>query len=389
MPKKLIFSVVQILLIVISSLVGIFLISIPYEASLIKFSIPSPSQFSYSFSNGTLIIYTNTTIVNNGIYDLNDLSLFVAAYTLSGFQIASFYEGPPYMHINIKANSYYVLPIKIPINILAIVNTNLLSELMNEKNLQLYVSVSGRYAFNLLSFNIATKQIIPFQPPIQNISIDTSKLLNPSFWVVNNSGIFIPIGVNYEGTIQLNNIMVKGTLTNSSGFTLISFSSNAVNLRPGYSEFLLKVNASKSAFIELFTRNQTLKINFQIISNYINFSKEITYNWIVPVSLSVENIILSPIINNKTSLYVSFVLKNNINSNIVIKGKLVVYNNSTNSFLNQTSINLSLNPQSLSNYVLGIVLNNVNHGNIITFELFLTYPINIEYPLLIESFILP
>ncbi len=103
MNKKIIAFSVQIFIILLSVLVAVFLISVPYEASLIKVVIPtSPSQFSYMIKNGTLYIQTNSLIINNGFYDLNDLSLFISVYTLSNFQIAYLYLGFPYQHIVIS-----------------------------------------------------------------------------------------------------------------------------------------------------------------------------------------------------------------------------------------------------------------------------------------------
>jgi hypothetical protein len=390
MNKKIIAFSVQIFIILLSVLVAVFLISVPYEASLIKVVIPtSPSQFSYMIKNGTLYIQTNSLIINNGFYDLNDLSLFISVYTLSNFQIAYLYLGFPYQNIVIKHGSSYVLPINIPVNIASIINTNLMNELIKEEQIKLQIITSGRYAFNVFPFKLELNQIIPFQIPIENITVDTSKLMNPSSWIVNETGIFVPLSVNYIGTIKLSNVEVKGNVVNSSGYVLFNFSSLITSLQPGNNIILTKIAVSKTAFLELFSENETISINLNIFAAGLQFSKMYKFSWITPISFLVEDIVITPIYKNQTTILAKVNFKNNLPSNILIKGILITYNNSTNKIINSTPIELNINAGSSVHYEIMQILNNVSHGNVITIEFFITFPIELPYALFKQTFILP
>ena len=388
--KKVIVLSTQIILILLSVLVTAFLISIPYEASLLNVNVPtSASQYSYKISNNTLEIITNATLVNNGIYALSDLSIFISIFTPSGFQIANSYEGYPYQTIVINPHSSYTLPIKIPVNIASILNTNVINEILQDKKIKLNVYASGRYAFNIFSFSLNITQIIPFQLPVQNITIDTSSLLNLSSWVVNSSGIFIPLKVFYVGTISLNNIQILGNVQNESNYNLFNLSSFIPVLNPGSNNVILKLVPSKSAFLELFSHNEKLTINLQILTNLIKLTKLFTYYWKNPISLTVEDLGLTPIVNNKASMFGTFYINNTSDFNIQIKGLLEVYNNSTNSVINQTSIDLTINANSITKEQINLILNNIGHGQVITFLFFITYPINLSSPLFKQTFVLP
>jgi len=368
-----------------------FAISIPISASFLSIKPPSINEIKIALINNTLIANASYSIINNGFYDLQDLTINLALYTLNHILITSSQIGFPKEKITVRAHSTYKGNISIKFNLDELSELDIINRIKKDKAVYIKLSASGRYGLGMFSFNTLYSGKISFSLPIENVKLSFSETSSINIINITNEENFVIIRLNaildFNATIKLNQTSISGyALYNNT--KIFFFNSSAEQVLPGRNIIPLDLYIPKDQIEKLFFNDLSLRIIYKLQSKDFQISDSFNYKWIKPFHISLSDFQIDTIDPNSILLKTYLYIDNYLNYNFNLSTKLKVYD-SNNKLINEKNINYIINSLSTNEIYLEILLNNVYHGMVIRCEIYIINPFKIDLPVIIKYFVLP
>ena len=153
------------LMIVMNLTVAFFSLTDMYllASGAVRVDYPDEGSFATSFdpANMSLVFRSEYTIINNGFYDINGLSIKADLYSQNGAQLINYRsEG-----LSVPRFSSRTFPIEARLPIERALEMNLRDLLFNGSTFVLKVHIDADYVMDLVHFHIRQVKSYPWEPP--------------------------------------------------------------------------------------------------------------------------------------------------------------------------------------------------------------------------------
>ena len=395
MAKFHIFLALLKLIIIISSIsFSILGLTIPISASGIEIDFPTdPNKINFILEKDSVIIEIPLKIRNDGLYDIENLAISISIFTLDDFLITRTYIGYPYEKIKIKGGEEKILNINIRLNLTELIALNIHEKILKDKAIKIKVASNGRYAFNLIYFELDVERIIktstPFSLSFNEIEVkNLFNLLEIKMLEINNGNVTFstPLKINYEGWIEISDLEIFGDVY-AEKEKLATFYSKIDRLKYGENIINLKIITNKNNLINFISKDLDLTINLFIKKEEILFSKQFKYNLNRQIEVDIEDIYFEKLRENELFLKSKILLKSNIENKIFIKSKIKIFD-INNNLLDEIILEINI-LQNYNEIIFENIIKGIKHGSVIKIELFILEPINIDTPLITKFLVIP
>jgi len=139
----------------------------PFPSGDFKVDLPSPSEISWTYEDGTVHIIAPVTIDNRWIYDVDDLAIYYIVTNYSGYRIVE--QDIPIGRI--PAGLVTETALDFEFDLLALYNSGAVSMVFNDDLLSFYVEVSCMYTAKLIKFFASYQVSVPWDALIQSYGI--------------------------------------------------------------------------------------------------------------------------------------------------------------------------------------------------------------------------
>ena len=149
--------------------ISLFVVSLVYSASTLRFSFPSSIETSTSGS--LYVIRAPFSVTNGGFYDVSDLDIGVALKNSTGY---TFFKNDTIINV-IKAQTTHNDAVVLAINYTDLYVKNAYYNLFHSDNFTLLVTVECAYAKPMVGFQADVSQVIPWTAPLAGFTITVGK----------------------------------------------------------------------------------------------------------------------------------------------------------------------------------------------------------------------
>jgi hypothetical protein len=338
---------VRLVLLLLTLFTSVLVLTSLYSATQIQILSPSSVQ-PPTLIGETISSSLPITIRNNGMYDIENISIYISIENSSRYTLFRNITAIP----RIAARSQGVLAIGFALNLTKLIEEKAYVNFFRDDNFTVDAHVTCKYTLGLIGFGMNLSQTMPWSAPIDLDSfmvvprIDEIALGFSS----GNVTLTLPVDVFYSGWLNLRDIEVATRVHNSSGVLLTSALTKVPNMNPGTNRInvgmVFPVNASRS----LLTQDQELTVDASVrVFGFELVSESLNYSWAAPLSgLNFTSPMLSPV--NATHMRLQMGMEGRNNSPVSISDCTVQIQvfNSTNALVgsNTTSFSLAQGPFS-------------------------------------------
>lgn len=391
---RILIGLLKIIVIISSVAFSILGLTILISSAAIKIDVPTdPSQMNFYFINDSLIINVPVKIKNYGMYNIENLVIDISVFTLDNFLITKTRVGYPYEKIEIKGGEEKTLNIHIYLNLTEITTLNIHEKILKDKAVKIHVISNGRYAFNLIYFELSVERAISSSSPFliefdkltlkEIINILKIKRLEEKD---NNITFYTSLKINYQGWMEMNDLEIFGEIYNNNE-KLASFYSKIEKLIYGENTIETKVITNKNNLFKFLFENLNLDVNIFIKKDKFMFKKQFKYNLNKQLEIEIEDIYFEKINDEKILIKSKILLKSNIEKEIFIRSKIRIYD-INNNLLDEKNIEINLVP-NYNEINFESIIKGIKHGSVIKVELFIEEPIKINFPLITKILVIP
>lgn len=151
------------------AIIGLAFTSIwPFPHGDFKVDLPSPSEISWTYSNGVVHVLAPFSVDNGGIYDVSGLQIHYAVTNVTGYPLA----GQNIEIGDIPAGQITSSQIDFSFDLLRLYNDGALGMVFSDDLLKFAVDVSCFYTMKLVKFDASYQVSVPWDALIQGYGID-------------------------------------------------------------------------------------------------------------------------------------------------------------------------------------------------------------------------
>ena len=311
--------------------------------SATQIQILSPSNIQQPTLIGeTISSSLPITILNNGLYDIENISIYISIENSSRYTLFTNTTTIP----RIAARSQGVLAIGFTLNLTELVEEGAYVNFFRDDNFTVNARVTCKYTLGLIGFGMNLSQTMPWRAPVDLNSF----LVVPRIDEVvlgfssENVTLTLPVDVFYGGWLNIRDVEVATMVHNSSGFLLTSAMTKVPSMSPGTNRINMEMVFPQNASMSLLTQDQELTVDASVrVFGFELVSESLNYSWGAPLSgLNLTNPSLSPV--NMTHMKLQMEMQGRNNSPITVSDcgvQLQVFN-STDALLGSSATSFSL-----------------------------------------------
>jgi len=387
-------ALLKIIIIISSISFSILGLTIFISASGIKIDFPTdPNKINFTFEKDSLIIEIPLKIKNDGLHEIDNLAISISIFTLDDFLITKTHIGYPYEKIKIRSGEEKILNINIRLNLTELIALNIHEKILKDKAIKIKVTSNGRYAFNLIYFELDIERIIKTSTTF-SISFNEAEIKNlfnilgiKILEIINeNVTLSAPLKIYYEGWMEISELEIFGDIYDGKE-KIATFYSKIDKLKYGENIINLKITTNKYNLKNFISKDLNLIINLFIKKGELLFGKQFKYNLNKQLEIDIENIYFEKIKENELILKSKILLKSNIKNKIFVKSKIKIFD-INNNLLDEKIIEINILP-NYNEIIFENIIKGIKHGSVIKIEFFILEPINIDTPLITKFLIIP
>jgi hypothetical protein len=387
-------ALLKIIIIISSISFSILGLTIFISASGIKIDFPTdPNKINFTFEKDSLIIEIPLKIKNDGLHEIDNLAISISIFTLDDFLITKTHIGYPYEKIKIRSGEEKILNINIRLNLTELIALNIHEKILKDKAIKIKVSSNGRYAFNLIYFELDIERIIKTSTPF-SISFNEAEIKNlfnilgiKILEIINeNVTLSTPLKINYEGWMEISDLEIFGDIYDKKE-KIATFYSKIDKLKYGENIINLKITTNKYNLKNFISKDLNLIINLFIKKGELLFGKQFKYNLNKQLEIDIGDIYFEKIKENELILKSKILLESNIENKIFVKSKIKIFD-INNNLLDEKIAEINILP-NYNEIIFENIIKGIKHGSVIKIEFFILEPINIDTPLITKFLIIP